>query len=146
MPDTFSPSKRSWIMSRVRDKNTEPELIVRSIAHRMGYRFRLHSRLLHGKPDLVFPSRRSALFVHGCFWHGHDCPRGARIPATNSDYWTRKIARTRERDFEHTEALREDGWNPFVIWECQLQLAEVQDILLSELGPPGRRKNCGYDK
>lgn len=144
MPDTVSPCKRSWIMSRVRDKNTKPERIVRSIAHRMGYRYRLHAELLPGKPDLVFRTRKVVLFVHGCFWHGHNCRRGDRIPVTNRDYWTQKIARNRERDSKHIEALRDAGWKPVVIWECQLRQVEVQDILVAELGLPGQRKSCGY--
>jgi DNA mismatch endonuclease (patch repair protein) len=115
-----SPEVRRRTMQAVKSKDTAPELLVRSLAHRMGYRFRLHSKDLPGKPDLVFPGRRKAVFVHGCFWHGHDCARGARVPKTNRDYWTKKIARNRERDRAACAALAHSGWAYLVIWECDL--------------------------
>ena len=115
-----SPEVRRRTMQAVKSKDTAPELLVRSLAHRMGYRFRLHSKDLPGKPDLVFPGRRKAVFVHGCFWHGHDCARGARVPKTNRDYWTKKIARNRERDRAAYAALAHSGWAYLVIWECDL--------------------------
>jgi DNA mismatch endonuclease (patch repair protein) len=115
-----SPEVRRRTMQAVKSKDTAPELLVRSLAHRMGYRFRLHSKDLPGKPDLVFPGRRKAVFVHGCFWHGHDCARGARVPKTNRDYWTKKIARNRERDRAACVALAHSGWAYLVIWECDL--------------------------
>jgi DNA mismatch endonuclease (patch repair protein) len=92
---------------------------VRKIVHRNGYRYRLHRKDLPGKPDLVFPSRRIALFVHGCFWHGHSCKRGDRIPATNVEYWREKIDRNQRRDTTNRVLLRELGWTPVVVWECQ---------------------------
>ena len=106
-------------MASVRSKNTKPEMRVRRAVHRMGYRYRLHRKDLPGKPDLVFPSRRVALFVHGCFWHGHPCKRGDRIPATNVDYWREKIARNRYRDEINQQTLVDIGWLPVVVWECQ---------------------------
>ncbi|MDH7601926.1 MAG: DNA mismatch endonuclease Vsr [Armatimonadota bacterium] len=121
MTDVFSESKRSWIMSRVREKNTSPELIVRSFVHRLGYRFRLHRKDLPGKPDIVFPSRRKVIFVHGCFWHGHQCPRGDRIPKTRQSYWLEKIARNTTRDSQHEQELASLGWKSLVIWECQIK-------------------------
>src|SRR5579863_2115314 len=93
-----TPEQRSRIMGAVKGSDTAPEMMVRRMAHRMGYRFRLHRKDLPGKPDLVFPGLRKVVFVHGCFWHGHDCTRGARVPIRNRDYWTAKIARNRERD------------------------------------------------
>ncbi|MDP2621360.1 MAG: very short patch repair endonuclease [Hyphomicrobiales bacterium] len=116
-----APEQRSRIMRAVKDKDTSPELIVRRLLHHHGYRFRLHRRDLPGKPDLVFPARRKVIFVHGCFWHGHDCKRGDRIPKTNTAYWTAKIDRNRQRDRRHRDELRRRGWQVFVIWECQLR-------------------------
>jgi DNA mismatch endonuclease (patch repair protein) len=115
-----SPEVRRRTMQAVKSKNTAPELLVRSLAHRMGYRFRLHCKDLPGKPDLVFPGTRKAIFVHGCFWHGHDCARGARVPKNNRDYWTKKIARNRERDREACTALTLSGWTYLILWECNL--------------------------
>lgn len=121
--DVFSPAKRSQVMAAVKGKNTKPEMIVRRTAHRLGYRFRLHRKDLPGAPDLVFPGRKAAIFVHGCFWHGHDCPRGARKPKQNAEYWTAKIARNRARDAAALAALAEQGWRTLVIWECELKEA-----------------------
>jgi DNA mismatch endonuclease (patch repair protein) len=115
-----SPEVRRRTMQAVKSKDTAPELLVRSLAHRMGYRFRLHRKDLPGKPDLVFPGRRKAIFVHGCFWHGHDCARGARVPKNNRDYWTKKIARNRERDRGACTALTLSGWKYLILWECNL--------------------------
>jgi DNA mismatch endonuclease, patch repair protein len=118
-----SPEVRRRTMQAVKSKDTAPELLVRSLAHRMGYRFRLHRKDLPGKPDLVFPGRRKAIFVHGCFWHGHDCPRGARVPKSNREYWTKKIARNQERDQAARTALTGLGWKVTVLWECELSNA-----------------------
>lgn len=118
--DTVSKKKRSWIMSRVRGKNTAPEIAVRSTAHKLGFRFRLHRSDLPGKPDLAFPSRAKAIFVHGCFWHGHRCARGNREPKANGAYWRTKIEKNRERDKRHRRSLRALGWEVLVIWECQI--------------------------
>ena len=119
--DPFSPTKRSWIMRQVQSRDTKPELLVRSLAHRLGYRFRLHQRTLPGAPDLVFSSRRKVIFVHGCFWHGHPCRRGARPPKTNAEYWFTKISRNKERDKRHRRQLRQLGWSVLILWECQLR-------------------------
>lgn len=121
MTDVFSRAKRSWIMSRVRGKDTLPELTVRSLAHSLGYRFRLHRSDLPGKPDLAFLSRRKVIFVHGCFWHGHKCARGNRLPKSNRSYWCDKIKGNAERDKKHRRSLRRMGWSYLVIWECQLK-------------------------
>lgn len=114
-----TPELRSRIMRAVKSGDTAPELVVRSLAHRMGYRFRLHRKDLPGKPDLVFPGLCKAIFVHGCFWHAHDCKRGARVPKTNQDYWRSKIERNRGRDTKNIAALNADGWKTLVIWECE---------------------------
>jgi len=119
MTDVFAPEKRSAVMRAVKSRDTAPELVVRSAAHALGLRFRLRRDDLPGKPDLVFPSRRIALFVHGCFWHGHDCPRGARMPQTNRAYWQAKIGRNMARDTASAAALKELGWTPRTLWECE---------------------------
>ena len=106
-------------MQAVKSENTEPELAVRRLAHGMGYRFRLHRKDLPGKPDLVFPSRRKVIFVHGCFWHGHDCARGARVPVQNMAYWTKKIAGNKVRDKDVQAALTAAGWEVVVLWGCE---------------------------
>lgn len=121
MTDVFTRAKRSWIMSRVRGKDTLPELTVRSLAHSLGYRFRLHRSDLPGKPDLAFLSRRKVIFVHGCFWHGHSCARGNRVPKSNRSYWRDKIGRNIERDKKNRCSLRRLGWGYLVIWECQIK-------------------------
>lgn len=125
MTDVFPSEKRSWIMSQVREKNTSPELKVRSLIHRLGFRFRLHRKDLPGTPDLVFPSRKKVIFVHGCFWHGHDCARGHRVPKTNSEYWIEKIHRNTVRDVKHQADLKALGWNVMVIWECEIRTPEI---------------------
>lgn len=113
--------QRSRIMRAVKGADTTPELAVRRLAHSMGYRFRLHRKDLPGKPDLTFPRLRKAIFVHGCFWHGHDCARGARVPVQNRDYWTRKVARNMERDMSVQSALQRLGWKSLVVWECEIK-------------------------
>jgi DNA mismatch endonuclease (patch repair protein) len=107
-------------MSAIRSKNTKPEMLVRRVAHSMGLRFRLHRTDLPGKPDLVFPRYRLAMFVHGCFWHGHGCKRGGKGPKSNTDYWLPKIQRTRARDVASQKALHDLGWRAAVLWECEL--------------------------
>lgn len=116
-----TPESRSRIMRAVKSADTTPELLVRRLAHRMGYRFRLHCKDLPGKPDLVFPGMHKVIFVHGCFWHGHDCARGGRIPKKNRDYWSKKIERNRGRDSNSLAALKASGWQVTVLWECQLK-------------------------
>jgi len=130
-----TPEVRRQTMQAVKSKDTGPELTVRRLAHRLGYRFRLHRQDLPGKPDLTFPRLRKVLFVHGCFWHGHDCARGCRVPKMNTDYWRTKIARNRARDATNAAALRTKGWIVGVIWECQLkEPACAQRILSNFLG------------
>lgn len=117
------PSLRSWTMSRIRSKNTKPEMVVRKAAHALGLRFRLHRRDLPGTPDLVFPGRRIALFVHGCFWHRHGCTK-ATTPASNVGYWTAKFERNVERDARNAAELRKLGWRCVRIWECETKNAK----------------------
>jgi len=125
---------RRRTMQAVRSKDTEPERIVRRLAYQLGYRYRLHRKDLPGKPDLAFIGRRKVVFVHGCFWHGHDCARGARTPKKNRVYWVEKIARNKARDQAHLTTLAARGWRSLVIWECELkQLDRVCEQLAAFL-------------
>lgn len=121
MPDVFTPEKRYQVMARVRSRDTGAEQVVRRLLIDMGRRYRLNRRDLPGSPDLAFIGRKLAIFVHGCFWHGHDCPRGARAPRSNAAYWRAKIDRNRSRDAAALEALSQMGWRSLVIWECELR-------------------------
>ena len=112
---------RRRTMQAVKSRDTGPEMLVRRFVHSLGYRYRLHRADLPGKPDLTFPRLRKIIFVHGCFWHGHDCARGARAPKENAEYWRQKIERNRERDKQHIAALQIMGWTILVVWECQLK-------------------------
>ncbi|RXF75605.1 very short patch repair endonuclease [Hansschlegelia zhihuaiae] len=133
---------RSAVMRAVKGRDTGPEMKVRRAAHALGYRFRLHRRDLPGSPDLVFPSRSKIVFVHGCFWHGHDCPRGARAPKANADYWRAKIARNVARDARVRGELAELGWETLTIWECELKAAGSLDARLSAfLEAPAKPRN-----
>jgi DNA mismatch endonuclease, patch repair protein len=124
MADTLTTSQRSALMSRVRGMDTTPELILRSAIHRAGFRYGLHRKDLPGRPDLVFASRRKVIFVHGCFWHGHEGCNQGRIPQSNRKYWRQKLATNRERDSRTIKALRELGWQPHVVWGCELRTFE----------------------
>ena len=121
MVDTFTAEQRSSCMRAVRSKNTSPEMSVRRLVHSMGYRYALHTTKLPGKPDLVLVSRRKIIFVHGCFWHKHDCRRGRISPVANSAYWNTKRDRNAQRDREHVKALQKGGWHVLVLWECQIR-------------------------
>ena len=122
---------RSEIMRAVKSKDTGPEMIVRSMVHRLGFRFRLHSEDLPGKPDLVFPRLKKVIFVNGCFWHGHGCVRGNRVPVHNHDYWVEKINRNRQRDQRVYDNLRKLGWSRKVVWECGLKKPTKVSIALA---------------
>ena len=135
MTDTFDAVTRSRIMRMVRSENTGPEMKVRSLLHRIGFRFRLHRADLPGKPDIVLPRYRIALFVHGCFFHGHNCPRAQREPKTNSDYWRKKRQGNAERDALSAKALQESGWKPIWVWECELRdMSLLANRLIKEIG------------
>ncbi|HMG50232.1 MAG TPA: DNA mismatch endonuclease Vsr [Inquilinus sp.] len=124
MVDRLTPERRSWLMARIRGKDTLPERRTRSVAHAMGLRFRLHRRDLPGTPDLVLPKRRVALFVHGCFWHQHPGCRKARQPQTRPDYWAAKFQANAERDVRTAAALEARGWRVVILWECETEDAE----------------------
>lgn len=137
MADTRTPDQRRRIMQSVGTKDTGPEMVVRRIAHRLGYRYRLHRKDLPGSPDLVFPTRRKAVFVHGCFWHGHGCPKG-RLPKSRPEFWVPKIERNRERDAGAVRALEDRGWESLTLWQCETKDAEaIKAKLVDFLGPPG---------
>jgi DNA mismatch endonuclease (patch repair protein) len=141
MTDVFDPAKRSAVMRRVKGRDTTPELTVRRALTRLGARFRLHRKDLPGAPDVVLPGRRLVLFVHGCFWHGHDCARGARVPKQNRDYWTAKVARNRARDAANRAALDGAGWRVETLWECELKdLAALEERLRALLHESPARK------
>ena len=132
--DVFSREKRSQIMSRVSGKNTKPELIVRSLLHNMGYRFRLHRSDLPGKPDITLPKYKKVIFVHGCFWHGHkDCRRSKR-PTTNKKFWHEKLDKNIERDNVNIRNLKELGWGVLVVWACEVnEINQLKNKLLTFL-------------
>lgn len=133
-------AERSRIMRAVKGRDTAPEILVRRLTFAMGYRFRLHRSDLPGKPDLAFIGRRKVIFVHGCFWHGHNCARGARVPKHNAAYWIAKISRNRARDQSNLAKLAVLGWKSMVIWECELSsLATVRRRIVRFLGA-GRTK------
>lgn len=119
MTDPHTPEQRRYNMSRIGGKNTKPELIVRRLLHRMGYRFRLHRRDLLGSPDIVLPKHGVVIFVHGCFWHRHGCKEGQVMPATRTDFWMRKFEQNMARDRRANRKLRALGWRVITVWECQ---------------------------
>jgi DNA mismatch endonuclease (patch repair protein) len=120
MTDTLTPEQRSERMGRIRGKDSKAEILVRRLVHGMGFRFRLHDPKLPGKPDIVFPRLRKIIFVHGCFWHRHDCNLG-RIPKSRLDFWLPKLDKNRERDIANRAALTALGWAQLTVWECQLR-------------------------
>ena len=129
MADIYSRKRRSDIMSRIVSKDTLPEIKVRRVLHRMGYRFRINRKDLPGKPDIVLPKWKTVVFVHGCFWHGHDCCEG-HIPKTNWSYWAPKLERNRKRDLENADKLDKLDWKRIVVWECQTgSLKKLEDRL-----------------
>lgn len=124
--DTHTAAQRRKKMQAVKSKNTKPELAVRRALFACGYRFRLHRRDLPGSPDIVFPGRMKAVLIHGCFWHGHDCPRG-RAPKTHVDFWCDKIEKHRARDKRNHDNLEQHGWSSFTVWECEIK--DLENLL-----------------
>jgi len=134
MVDNRSRESRSRLMSRVRGKDTKPEMVVRRLAHRLGYRFRLHRRDLPGRPDLVFPGRKKVIFVHGCYWHRHSC-KLATTPKSNVEFWLTKFRENTRRDKRNLAALHKQGWDCMVLWQCEIERGEgLDDRLTSFLG------------
>jgi DNA mismatch endonuclease, patch repair protein len=136
--DVLTPEQRHRNMAAIRGRDTRPELIVRRLVHGLGFRYRLHSRALPGRPDLAFASRRKVIFVHGCFWHMHDCPFGLVAPSTNAEFWLKKRLANVERDQRVVRALAEEKWQTLVVWECELKdQRNLGRELLRFLGRPG---------
>jgi DNA mismatch endonuclease (patch repair protein) len=137
MVDRLDTARRSRLMQKVRTKDTGPELQVRKLLHGLGYRYRLHRKDLPGTPDIVFPSRRIAIFVHGCFWHAHGCRIG-QPPKSRPDYWLAKLEANRLRDARNMAAMVSAGWHALIVWQCELKdSAGLIERLVSELGAPG---------
>jgi DNA mismatch endonuclease (patch repair protein) len=135
MADTISPDQRSALMSRIRSTNTKPEIAVRSLVHRLGYRFRLHRRDLPGRPDIVLPRHKKIIMVHGCFWHGHHCKLASK-PKSNGEYWSAKILSNKSRDQKNLAALECAGWQVLEIWECEIRRGEgLEEKLMHFLDP-----------
>lgn len=132
--DRLTREHRSWLMSRVGSKNTQPEMVVRKILHRLGFRFRLHVQSLPGKPDIVLPRHKAVVLVHGCFWHGHRCRKG-RLPKTNVKFWLDKQDRNKNNDRTNKKLLRRVGWRSIIVWQCQIKnLSKLETRLAHELG------------
>jgi DNA mismatch endonuclease (patch repair protein) len=132
MADRLSTAQRSANMRRIKGRDTTPELLVRRLAHAMGYRYRLHRKDLPGKPDLVFGPRRKVIFVHGCFWHQHAECRAGRVPGSNTGYWAPKLRRNVERDAEARAGLEARGWRVLTIWDCETRNDSALRVRLSE--------------
>ena len=133
MTDVFSPEKRSAVMRRVKGRDTAPEIAVRRMLRAAGVGYRLGGSGLPGKPDIVMQGRRTVVFVHGCFWHGHDCARGSRKPRANAGYWTAKLGRNVARDRQVAAKLINDGWRVVTVWECGLKAPDAASKLLAEV-------------
>lgn len=139
--DVFDEAARSRIMRAVKGKNTSPEKAVRSLLHTMGYRYRLHCSWLPGSPDIVFPGRKAVIFVHGCFWHRHDCLRGRREPKEHAEYWQRKREANVKRDQKTLSELETLGWRSVIVWECEIpNKEELAAKLAAFLGPVRKRQ------
>ncbi|MCA4133932.1 very short patch repair endonuclease [Arthrobacter sp. M4] len=148
--DTLTPEQRSRNMSRIRGKNTKPELLVRKLLHAKGYRYRLHGQAaggrLPGNPDLVFAGRRKVIFINGCFWHSHDCKAGQHAPAANAEFWSAKRTRTLERDVLQRKQLREAGWEVLTVWECELRNQSQLEEELTQFLDGGRTQSSSTDR
>ena len=140
MTDIFDPCKRSEVMSRVKSRDTEPELRVRRLLHASGYRFRLHPTNLPGTPDIVLPRYRTVVFVHGCFWHGHRNCGAAKRPQTNVDFWNAKLDGNIARDKRNIKRLRAGRWRVVVLWECEIPKATLPRKLARALDEPARNR------
>ncbi|MFW9996441.1 MAG: very short patch repair endonuclease [Candidatus Odinarchaeota archaeon] len=133
MTDIYSKVKRSEVMSKITSKNTKPEKFVRSLLHRLGFRFRIHSSNLPGKPDIVLKKYNTIIFVHGCFWHGHSCTKGNTRPKSNKTFWNKKIEDNMERDKRKKAELIKLGWNVVEVWECEIKEKEKLALRLLKI-------------
>lgn len=134
--DVYDAKKRSAVMRAVKSRNTKPEIKVRQLLHGAGYRYRLHRKDLPGKPDIVFPGKRAAIFIHGCFWHQHAGCSHADRPASNNDYWTKKLNRNMERDQANMASLADEGWKTLILWECEIKKGGILDKVRQFLESP----------
>jgi DNA mismatch endonuclease (patch repair protein) len=137
--DVYDSAKRSAVMARVKSQGTRPEQLIRRVLTDLGARYRLHRKDLPGSPDVVMPGRKLAIFVHGCFWHGHDCARGSRVPKANREYWLAKLSRNKARDGRNVDDLTVAGWRVETVWECEMKDREAlrtrMAALLAETAP-----------
>ncbi len=133
MADVHDKATRSYNMSRIRSRNTKPELLVRKFLHAHGFRYRLHVKNLRGKPDLVLPKYKTVIFIHGCFWHGHENCKYFVVPKTRTEWWLTKINSNKTNDAKALKALQKDGWKIITLWECELRPATFEKTLLSLL-------------
>ena len=142
MVDNLSKNQRRFCMSKVKGKDTTPEKTIRSILHKAGYRFRLHRKDLPGKPDIVLSKYKKVIFVHGCFWHGHkNCPRAKR-PSSNEAFWNEKLSRNIERDRKNQQKLRDIGWDPIIVWQCEIKKKNLEVLskkLINSISKDTRR-------
>ena len=134
MADVHSKEVRSFNMSRIKGKDTKPEILVRRFLFSHGVRYRLHDGRLPGKPDLVFPKHKKIIFIHGCFWHGHEACKYFVVPKTRTEWWIKKISRNKEKDIESISALKKQGWKVIVVWECELKSVTKEKKLRSLMG------------
>ena len=138
--DSLSKEQRSWNMSRIRNRDTKPELIVRSLLHKKGYRFRVHRKDLPGRPDIVLPRLKKIIFVHGCFWHRHDGCRYAYTPKSRVDFWQDKFKQNIKRDKEVQDALFQLGWQVYTIWECEIKNLDLLEKIVNNIFSNNHRK------
>jgi DNA mismatch endonuclease, patch repair protein len=132
--DIFSPEKRSQVMSKVRSKDTKPEIVIRRLLHSLGYRFRLYRKELPGNPDIVLPKYKTVIFVNGCFWHQHEGCKKSKLPISNSLFWSVKLQKNVERDKKNIERLEDLGWQVLLIWECQLRdLSTIEEMIINKM-------------
>ena len=132
MPDIYSKSKRSQIMSKISGKDTKPEILVRKYLFAKGFRYRINDKRYPGKPDIILPKYKTAIFIHGCFWHGHFCKRG-NLPESNREFWENKISNTKIRDKRNKRELEALGWKVIIIWQCEIRSADLREKKLSEI-------------
>ena len=139
MPEKLTPEQRSRNMAHVKGSNTKPELTVRKLLHRQGFRFRLHRKDLPGRPDIVLPKFRTVVFVHGCFWHGHDqCRKGKLRPKRNAEFWSKKLDGNKARDRSVRADLEKLGWNVIVVWQCEMKAEDLAARLTQQIVQPRR--------
>lgn len=129
MADVFSKEKRSWVMSRIKGKNSLPEMVVRKYLHRQGFRYRLHVKTLPGKPDMVLPKYKTVVLIHGCFWHGHKHCKKASLPKSSIEWWTKKLEVNANNDIKNIRTLQKLGWYVITVWQCELNSSKFETTM-----------------